>query len=496
MVDFSRLPEPLVPGHPEWKALYELAWTLAEAHIRTVNGRGYIDAAWDGKRNFQWVWDTCFIAFYTRYAPDRFPGIDGLDNFYELQRADGYLGMTYDMTTGLEPWPNRINPPLFAWAEWEHFRLTGDDSRLARAVHRIGKFMEWIEANRRTAPHSRLRETSGQPDPFQLFFFEDCGSSGMDDSPRTPRNPEAGAYFDWIDLSAQMALSYRMLANMAAQLDQKAKAEAWARRGAEIGALVNDELWCAADRFYHDRMLPRNFVSAKTIAGFWPLVAGYCPAERVDDLVGHLENRAEFARSIPVPSLAADDPNYRGDGVFWRGGVWAPANYMVLQGLAHCGRREVAHRIARRYLEGLVRVHDVNEPHTLWENVAPDLDRPGLKPYGPGTSKPDFVGWSGLGPISMLIEHVLGLEVDAVAGTVVWDLRLEGPHGLKRLPVGRDKQGSPDFVDVTCEAPADDNSGPASVTLRGTRELKVELHRGGRTVVVRLVAGVEWTGVV
>ena len=99
-----------------------------------------MDAAWDRSRNYQWVWDTCFMAMYCRYAPDQFPGIQSLDNFYELQRDDGFIAMTYDLNIGEEPYPDRINPPLFAWTEWMHFRATGDDSRLSR-VARSGKAM-------------------------------------------------------------------------------------------------------------------------------------------------------------------------------------------------------------------------------------------------------------------------------------------------------------------------------------------------------------------
>ena len=435
-LDLTKLPQPWVPGHPDWKTLHDLAWNLAYQHIREARGRRYIDAAWDGKRNYQWVWDTCFISQFTRYAPDVFPGIDGLDNFYELQREDGFIAMTYDLDKGTEPWPDRINPPLQAWAEWNHFRLTGDSSRLERACTCVGRFMAWMEAHRRTVPHSRLREANGQQDQYQLFWFEDCGSSGMDDSPRTPRSPMAGAFFDWVDLSSQMALSYRCLSQMAKVLGQPEQALAWSRRAEELGDLINQELWCEADQFYHDRMLPRNFVASKTIAGFWPLLAGFCPQERVQALIDHLENPQEFARPNSLPSLSADDPNYQTDGRFWRGGVWAPANYMVVEGLRLHGRHDKAHQLARRYLEALVRVHDANQPHTLWECIAPDSDQPGRKPYSAEFVKPDFVGWSGLGPLSMFYETVLGFDVNAVDGIVTWNLELEEPHGILRLPVG------------------------------------------------------------
>ena len=48
-----------------------------------------MDAAWDPERNYQWVWDTCFMALYCRYCAAQYPGVESLDNSYELQRDDG-----------------------------------------------------------------------------------------------------------------------------------------------------------------------------------------------------------------------------------------------------------------------------------------------------------------------------------------------------------------------------------------------------------------------
>jgi glycogen debranching enzyme len=486
-IDLSQVPRPVLGDSPGLVALNAAAWQMAARHVRVSRGRPHIDAAWDAKRNYQWVWDTCFMALYARYAPHALPAMGGLDNFYELQRDDGYIAMTYDMDAGTEPWPNRVNPPLFAWAEWEYARTTGDLSRLARAAAHSERFMEWLDANRRTAPHARRRAVAGARDDYQLYWFEDCGSSGMDDSPRTPRTPEAGRHFDWIDLSSQVALSFRCLARIHGALGDTARAAAWETRARDLGALINDELWCERSRFYHDRTLPRNFVSCKTVAGLWPILAGFCTGDRLDALVEHLRNPAEFARRIPVPSLSADDPNFSPEGRFWRGGVWASAVYMVVRGLAGAGRAETAAEIATAYVEGLRRVYDANEPHTLWECCAPDRDEPGLKPYGPERVKPDFVGWSALGPIAMLVENVVGLDADALAGAVQWTITRTDEHGVRGLPVGPGTR-----ADLLCRARAG-VAAPVVLSVRSERAFTLSVRAGEREVVERVPAGREVT---
>lgn len=491
-VDFGRLPEPVLTEHPEWLDMWHLAWRLAARNIRLTHGRRHMDNAWDPARNCQWVWDSCFVALFCRYGAAQFPGMASLDNFYDLQSDDGYISMTYDMTERRALWPDRINPPLFAWTEWEYLRTTGDASRLERVVPHIERFMDWIDANRRTRPHRR-RNAPGHPWPgdpaitwptagtetmFQLYWFEDCGSSGMDDSPRAPRLAEAGPFYDWIDLSSQMALSFDMLSRLRAAMGDMERAAAWAQRHRELGALINEELWCERTRFYHDRTLPLNFVAHKTVAGFWPMLAGICPPERTAALAAHLQNEKEFNRPVPVPSLSADDLNYCARGTYWRGGVWASTNYMIARGLDHCGRGDLAHDIARRYLDGLVRTCRDVEPHTLWEANSPEETKPALGPYIPRYVKPDFVGWSGIGPTAMLIENIIGIDLDAPACAAQWHIRLTEEHGVRRL-------GSADFL---CRARADANA-PAEVEVRSDAALSVRVVCGDRTAEVCIPTG-------
>jgi hypothetical protein len=469
-VDFSRLPQPILPSRQDWLELYDFSWKTAAKNIRMSRGRRHMDAAWDPARNCQWVWDTCFMALYCRYGNGQYPGVESLDNFYDMQHADGYIGMTYDMSTGEEPWPNRINPPLFAWVEWEHYLATGDSSRFSRVMPHIEKLMGWIDSNRRTEPHRRFAASDCPKDgrgesahQYQLYYFEDCGSSGMDDSPRTPRNPDAGRFFDWIDLSSQMTLSFHLLARMHEAMGNRARAKEWDDKAEETGELVNSELWCANTRFYHDRSLPGNFVSTKTVAGFWPILAGICPKDRLDALIAHLENPAEFNRNIPVPSLSADDANFSHEGIYWRGGVWASTNYMVTRGLICAGRGEIAHEIAVKYLDSLAKTYSQFSPHTLWESYSSEAFTPGVKPYTRQWVKPDFVGWTGIGPIAMLIENIIGVELNAPEKRIDWTIRLTEEHGIRQLAIPgghvnlmcaeRKSPGEPAKISVSATAP-------------------------------------------
>lgn len=488
-VDLSRLPQPFVTGAPEYEELYRFAWRIGARNIRTTHGIPHMDAAWDPTRNYQWVWDLSFVGLFCRYAAEHVPALGAYDHFYRLQRDDGYISMTYDFTTGVEPWPDRINPPLFAWGEWEYYRATGDASRLARATAHIEKLMGWIDANRK-GPFRRCRQylVDAKPEErdaqeVQLYFFEDCGSSGMDDSPRTPRRHEAGRHFAWIDLCAQMVLSFRCLARMQAALKHPVEARKWTDRADALDVLINREMWCERTRFYHDKSFPVNYVGHKTAASFWTLLAGVCRGERLDAMVAHLLDEREFNRPTPVPTLSADDCNYSPEGVYWLGGVWAPTNYVVTRGLMQAGRGDVAHAVATRYLQVLWRTYRDVTPHTLWECYSPEGDQPGLAAYTRDRVKADFVGWTGIGPIAMLIENILGLDVDVPERAVTWDIRLTAEHGIRRLAFGAGHH-----VDLVCSARKRADA-PARVEAESDTALRLIVRCGDRSCEAALEPG-------
>jgi hypothetical protein len=156
---------------------------------------------------------------------------------------------------------------------------------------------------------------------------------------------------------------------------------------------------------------------------------------------------------------------------------------MVVRGLACAGAGDVAHGIATRYLAGLRRVYDSCSPHTLWECCAPDTDAPGLKPYSPDRVKPDFVGWSGLGPISILIENVIGVDVDSPGGIVEWTVRRTDEHGVRGLPVGGGAR-----ADLVCKERRT-ASEPASLHARSQRGILLRVRRGKQVDERRLAAG-------
>jgi glycogen debranching enzyme len=165
-------------------------------------------------------------------------------------------------------------------------------------------------------------------------------------------------------------------------------------------------------------------VPVKTIAGFWPLIAGIPTKTQALALADELQDTNAFNRTHRVPTLAADQQGYDPAGGYWCGAVWAPTDTMVIRGLERYGYRTLARDIAMNHLDCIGAVF--KRTGTVWENYAPDSTAPG-KP-----AKGDFVGWTGIGPIAFLLEYAIGLAPDAHANTLTWNLNSAEPSGCER----------------------------------------------------------------
>ena len=418
----SHKPRVILDAHPEWIALRDLAIHYARANMEVPREGWKPQLTCVPSLGVLWQWDSCFMSFYAGYTPDELHGLGNLDNLYRLQREDGYISMAYMVDTEEPAYGERINPPLYAWAEWSYAYRTGDDSRLARAYPVLVRLFNWTKANRR-------RENG-------LYYFEDTGSSGMDNSPRSgyAAYDLKGSDVCFIDLACQQVLSARCLSAIARHLGKEKEADDHWKEAEDLSDLINKYQWSERTGFYHDVFTSHNNKLAnKTIASFWAIIAGVAKGERLEKLVEHLSNPNTFGGSYhPVPTLSRDDPNFRPHGGYWLGSVWAPTNYMLVRGLRERGYFSLAREIASRHLAVMSEVA-ASKFNSIWECYSPDYPEPGTS-SGAGMCRGNFVGWSGLGPIVMLVENVLGIELKGLENAIVWRLHGSGKQGIEDFP--------------------------------------------------------------
>ena len=157
-----------------WKA-WEIAWNHIASNLTTPQPL-YMDTAFDLSKI--WIWDLCFISMYCKYAPAKFPGIQGLDNFYKPihdHAPTGLLIAHFDM------------PPLFAWAEYEYARFTGDCSRLPMLLENeqyLLRHYNYIDKIHRGWPEEPCADRENMAERTEYGFLWAPLKSGMDNTTR------------------------------------------------------------------------------------------------------------------------------------------------------------------------------------------------------------------------------------------------------------------------------------------------------------------------
>jgi hypothetical protein len=446
----KQLPRPVLTEHDYLLKLYWKGWELLEQNIgngTSYNGlvSNYLNEGYDELIH---QWDTCFLTMFAIYGGDLFPSMVSLDNFYNKQRSDGWICGTYresdgeavDEPSGDNP---QINPPLFSWVEWKYYLLTGDRSRLSRVLFVLDNYYNWIDSH-----------CGGQLAAGGLYYNTLTGNR-MDNSPR--EGIDKGG---WIDLSAQMALFAKYMMFMAREVQNEELKRNYEQRYRLLIRTINGKMWDSVSNFYYDINIRAQKISTKTVASFWTLISEVATFPQARQLAEHLQNPEEFYRNHLFPSLSADDTHYNANGQYWCGGVWAPINYMIIKGLDIYPLRELAAVAALNHLENLFKVYQNFTPdtakifnyragtnyNTIWECYSPEYPSPATKSDGQYLSQQESVVTSGLGPIALLLENVIGLQPSAPRDELRWDLRLQEKHGVENYRFGDNT------IDIICES--------------------------------------------
>jgi len=418
----DKLPSPIIEDKPELIKLYWKTWRLAFDHFRKPPKgspfvSNYIDEAF-APNIFQW--DTFFMILFARYAHNIFPSIESLDNFYCRQYENGYVCREIVEATGedfiFEGREHTVNPPLFSWAEIENFKITGDKTRFEMVLPVLEKYAEWLVKYRK-------KENT----KHNLFWQTGLGS-GMDNTPRSGSG--------WVDMSSQIVMMYNDMAVMSDELILDEKARELRNKAKQIADRINLFMWNEEDGLYYDVDDNGNQIKCKTAACFWPMLAGVAGVNQSSKLLANLKDPKSFWRKVPFPSLAADQKNYAADGKYWLGSVWASTNVMIIKGLDKIGAgndnaynfNEFGTLATEEYLNGIYQVY--KKTGTLWENYSAEAFARGV------WSRPDFVGWTGCGPIELLIENILGFRTNGVDNSITWHINRIDRHGIEKLRFG------------------------------------------------------------
>jgi hypothetical protein len=462
------LPVPFWEGHDLSVGMYWKAWEIGIRNIRKPQaGSGfissYLDTAYNGNI---FMWDSAFITMFAKYGSRLFPFQNTLDNFYALQHLDGFICREIKRS-GEDCFhrydPVSTGPNIIPWSEMEYYRQFGDNERVNLIFPVIAAFNRWLKLNR------TWRDGS---------YWTSGWGSGMDNQPRLPDGYNmiySHGHMVWLDACLQQLMVDRILLKFGFILERWQEIEDIEDEIGRLSQYIKDFLWDDKEGFLFDRFADGSLSEMKGIGAYWALHAGVLEKSQLDRLVSHLSNSEEFGRRYPVPSLSADNKRYQEDGRYWQGGIWAPTNYMIVKGLMENGYDALAFDIAMKHHQQIEEVF--KETGTFWEYYAPESANPGL------LARPDFVGWTGLPPVALLIESIIGINSDVLNKTLSWHVNLTEEHGIDRYPIGKDGN-----LNLRCLKRNISNERP-KLEIESNIEVKLNLKWDGGNEVLQIKKG-------
>ncbi len=416
-------------GHDDVAEAFSSAWQMVGSKLHSPEKNTNF------KRNFVYtpfgesvfVWGSCFITMYGKYAANIFPFIEQLDNFYAVQEPDGFIPRQLGIYDGRSQFAksdlSSVGGVIFSWAEMEWFKYSGDISRLRKVYPVLLAYHRWC------AKYRTWKDGT---------YFSSGWGCGMDNIPRIDIPNYRAAYdhghLSYVDCTLQQIFDAKNLISMSKALDINPEQDLVDEIG-RLTAIANTKMWDEQAGIYKDLVRDGSRAECEHIGGFWSLLAGIADVQQIGKMIQSLNDKQRFAAPCGTRSLSKSSVGYNSDGGnYWQGGVWPITDYMIVKGLDAVGREDVAYQLARRQVEAFAKVY--SETGTIWECYDPERVASG-KLYGSPVRK-NFVGFSGVSPIAMLLEDVFGIHVEGGELKSV-NPRLTDHYGIRNLtlPNGR-----------------------------------------------------------
>jgi hypothetical protein len=329
----------------KYRPTAEIAWFLLWNCIVPDDGQLtrpaiYMSKAW---MNAIWSWDNCFNALAVARA-DPLLAWDQVLLFFDHQDPNGSIP---DMAYDLDVLYSFNKPPIQGWAIKklvERIGLEKSQPALAEIYKPLSRFTEWWYT---------YRDFDGDG----MCQYHHGNDSGWDNATVFDQGyPTEGA-----DLAAHLVLQCEGLAFIAEALGKKKAARRWQRRAQEqLRNLLSQGV--QKDHFFAPLDGANQAVASQSLLNYIPLVLGErLPKEIRKALVADLQPDGNFLTRWGLASEATNSPKYTPDG-YWRGPIWAPATYLIFDGLVNAGEKKLARTVAERFCDLCA------QDNGFWEN--------------------------------------------------------------------------------------------------------------------------------
>ena len=280
------------------------------------------------------LWDSFFINLAVENMNINIAE-DAVTLFKDTQRCDGKYGQ-FLCSTWIRP--NYTQPALIGRAALRCFEKTGNIKFAEIMAHSLEKNNNWWLRAR--------RHFTG------LICCPHGLETGQDDAPRFDNGTTVS-----VDMNSYLLDQMRCTAELFKSIGSQEKCDYWNNKADSFANKIVEYLYDKNDEIFYD-INPVTLEPVKIIGTscFIPLWSGVPLEEEVQKNIirRYLTNPEYMYGNIPFPSVAYNDSNYV-DSLWWRGPLWLPMGYFMLEILSMHGfnleRKEAENRIIKMIID-------------------------------------------------------------------------------------------------------------------------------------------------
>ncbi|KAH3763859.1 glycoside hydrolase [Pelomyxa schiedti] len=336
-----------------------------------------------------WAWDSwkhaaALSLFNIELAKEQ---IYAMFDYQSYPNEAGFMGMISDTVTfdNSDNWENS-KPPLAAWATWSIYEKEGNLDYLSDMFPRLLEYHNWWYENR-DHDGDLVCEYGATVELVQPAKWE----SGMDNAVRFDNsglesNSENAFSLtqESVDLNSYLYAEKLVLADMASLLGQNDTSQELKEEADRLLQQIQSVFYDSATGWFYDRETSGgDFILNKGAEGWIPLWANAATELQAAAVVTNMLDTNQFYTYFPLPTLAANDPNFDSKG-YWRGPVWIDQSYFGIKGMRNYGYTQEADEIQTQFL-------------TNGKGLLGNRDIPTYEYYNPLTGETlgaPFFGWS------------------------------------------------------------------------------------------------------
>lgn len=267
------------------------------------------------------------------------------------------------------------------------------------ASRRIGDFRWLAKIYPRLKRVIAYRERTQFDPRYGLFYWDNAGESGVDNSVVLTNDPNDRGAILAADMNTWALREDLSMAVIARHLGHERDATHFERKARDLERAMMRYLWFPQDHsFWNIRRDTGKPIKRVSFQNFIPLFQGLLPRKEGRAMIRkYLWNTHTMLSDYGLRSLSRQDPAYNNRNIIipysnWRGPIWINANYLYSVMLVRYGFERQARELA--YMIGELVLRDVQTDGSMHEDYDADTGArlaPTARQSG-GTFK-GFVGW-------------------------------------------------------------------------------------------------------